>query len=327
MVTELWERVLHQRGAYSQLALAGERVVVHERRTRLVCLGAADGTPLWDVPAVAWPRALVVVGRRVLVLPQDRDVLACLALTTGELLWQAEVEHWTGQVAVADGVVLVGGWRGYTPLAAFDLTDGRPLWRSGSRATTERPVAWAGGFLLGHGARAWLVDPRDGRESASWELPRPLTGADGRPVFTVVDADRCAVGCDGGAVVVLRADGRRPELLTTHEGPLLGEAPLLVDGVLWLREVRAAGAGYVTVDPLDGTRRWRAGLGTPAAQGVVGTAGGTVLASEGGRLFRLDAGGGVAGRERLGGRIAAVHDLGAGRLLTVTRNSLRAWRL
>ncbi|MFJ8621968.1 PQQ-binding-like beta-propeller repeat protein [Kitasatospora sp. NPDC093550] len=327
MVAELWERVLHQRGAYSTVAVAGERVLVHERRTRLVCLGAADGALRWDAPVGAWPRALVVVGQRVLVLPQDRPVLSCLSLGTGELLWRAEVAHWTGQVAVADGVVLVGGWRGYTPLHAFDLTDGRPLWRAAARTMTERPVAWAGGLLLGDGGRAWLVDPRDGRELESWWLPAPLTGADGNAVFTVVDPDRCAVVCDGGTVLVLRAAGGRAERLPAHEGALLGEAPLPVDGLLWLREVRSGG-GYVAVDPLDGARRRRIGVeGRPLARGVVGTTGGAAVATEDGALVHLDGDGGVAGRERLGGRITALRDLGAGRLLAVTRNSLRGWRL
>jgi hypothetical protein len=146
-------------------------------------------------------------------------------------------------------------------------------------------------------------------------------------VFTVVGQDRCAVVCDGGTVAVLRAAGGRAERLPAHGGGLLGEAPLPVGGLLWVRETRSGG-GYLAVDPLDGTRRRRIGVeGRPLARGVVGTAGGAAVATEDGALVHLDGHGGVAGRERLGGRIAALRDLGAGRLLTVTRNSLRGWRL
>ncbi|WP_354644153.1 PQQ-binding-like beta-propeller repeat protein [Kitasatospora camelliae] len=326
MVAELWERVLHQRGAHSAVAVAGERVVVHERRTRLVCLGAADGAVAWDIPVGTWPRALVVTGERLLVLPQDPPVLSCVRLTTGEVLWRAGLPRWAGHVAVADGVVLAGGWRGYTPLTALDLTDGRPLWRSAAPVTTELPVAWAGGLLLGTGSRAWLIDPRDGRERESWELPRPLAGADAGAVFTVLDADRCAVRGGGGSVLVLRRPAGRSESLTTHGNPLLGGAPLAVGGMLWLRE-RRSGGEYLVVDPLDGTRSRRTGVGRIVVPGVVPTAGGAAVATEDGGLFHLDGEGRVSGRERLGGRLAGVHALGGGRLLAVDRGSLRAVRL
>ncbi|WP_052390436.1 PQQ-binding-like beta-propeller repeat protein [Streptomyces sp. NRRL B-24484] len=326
MVEGLWERVLHQRGTHSAVVVAGGRVVVHERRTRLVCLDAVDGAVAWDLPVGTWPRAVVVTGDRVLVLPQDRPVLSCIGLTTCEVFWRAEVPAWTGNVAVAGGVVLAGGWRGYTPLTAIDLTDGRLRRRIATTVETERPAAWSGGLVLGSGTRAWLIDPQDGRELEAWQLSRPLAGADGRAVFTVLDADRCAVRCGEDAVVVLRRGRGRDEPLATHEGPLLGGAPLAVGGLLWLRETRSGGE-YVAVDPLDGARRWRTAVGRPTAEGVVRAGGGVVVASEDGTLFRLRAGGEVSERHRLGGRIAALHDLGDGRLLTVARNGLRVWKL
>ncbi|MFJ5229055.1 PQQ-binding-like beta-propeller repeat protein [Kitasatospora sp. NPDC088391] len=338
VVVELWERVLHQRGAHSRLCVAGGRVLVHERHSRLVCLDAADGSPGWDVPLGTWPRALVVAGDRVLALPQDRPVLSCFALGSGALLWQAELARGSGHVTVVDGVVLTGGWRGYTAPAAFALADGRPLWRAPAPVRTELPAAWAGGLLLGDGTRAWLLDPRTGRETASWRLPLPLAGADSGTVFTVLDEDRCAVVCGSRSVVVLSRTGRAVEVLRPQRNALLGGAPLRADGLLWLRERRCGGGGgWVGVDPLDGTPRQRVAVRErPVTAGVVGTPTGVAVALEDGALLRvpgpeLPGGtggtGGTGNRERIGHRVAAVHALGPGRLLAVTRNSLRAWQL
>ncbi|RKE17753.1 PQQ-binding-like beta-propeller repeat protein [Streptomyces sp. TLI_171] len=323
MVVELWERALHQRGGSSKVLVSDGQVVVHERRSRLVCLDAADGTLRWDRPVGPWPRALVNAGGRVLVVSNDR--LSCLDPRTGDPHWQVGLPRWSAHVAVADGAVLTGGWRGYTAPAAFDLADGRPRWTSPARSRTELPVAWAGGFLLGDGPRAWLLDPRDGREAASWRLPLPLAGADGGAVFTVLDEDRCVAVCGSRTLAVLHRGGQ-VELLRPHRHPLLGGAPLRADGLLWLREARPG--GWVAVDPLDGIPWRRTALpGRPVAAGVVRTAGGVAVALEDGALLRAPGVPSPAGRERVGDRIAAVHELGADRLLAVTRSSLRAWQL
>ncbi|MER5626124.1 PQQ-binding-like beta-propeller repeat protein [Streptosporangium sp. NPDC002544] len=81
----LWERQLHQRGSASALAVTEDRVVLHERHTRLVCLDRHDCSVRWDVPIGTWPRAVVVASDRCLVLPQDTDQLFCLDLTTGSV--------------------------------------------------------------------------------------------------------------------------------------------------------------------------------------------------------------------------------------------------
>ncbi len=317
MVTELWDRVLHQRGEQAALAVTDGSILVHERRTRLVRLDPADGSVAWDVPVGTWPRALVAAGSRVLVLPQDRSALSCLSLATGATRWQADLARFTGHVTVADGAVLTGGWRGYTPLRAFDLTDGRLLWQTPERAVTQRPVAWADGLLLGDGARAWLIDPRTGHERQSWQLPEAMADADLRGLFTVLDADRCAVRCGPSAVAVLRRTTGRAELLIADENPLHPEAPLLAHGLLWLRRYRTLGG--LAVDPADGSTVHRADARIHLARGVLPpasfvTAAGTAVRPDGSTV-------------RLGTRITAVRPLGPGRVLAVTRNSLRAYRL
>ncbi|MEU0484590.1 PQQ-binding-like beta-propeller repeat protein [Streptosporangium sp. NPDC006013] len=136
----LWERQLHQRGSASALAVTEDRVVLHERHTRLVCLDRHDCSVRWDVPIGTWPRAVVVAGDRCLVLPQDIDQLFCLDLTTGSVVWRAGLPQYSGHVVATAETVVVGGWRGYTPMSAFDLKDGRSLWRTRRRMATVLPL-------------------------------------------------------------------------------------------------------------------------------------------------------------------------------------------
>jgi outer membrane protein assembly factor BamB len=122
-----WERPRHQAGPVAGVAVGDGVLVAHERRTRLVRLDPTDGSVRWDVPAGTWPRDIVVAGQRCLVIPQDTDRLLCLDLSTGERLWHADLRPFTGGLVVDGDVVLVGGWRGYTPVRAVDLATGRTL--------------------------------------------------------------------------------------------------------------------------------------------------------------------------------------------------------
>jgi outer membrane protein assembly factor BamB len=122
----VWERNLHQSGRGTKAAIAPGYLVVHERRTRLVSLDPDDGSVRWDVPAGTWPRDLVLAHPYCLVLPQSPSDLLCLDVHTGTLVWRVELATYTGGVSVAGDVVLAGGWRGYTPVRAFDLATGAP---------------------------------------------------------------------------------------------------------------------------------------------------------------------------------------------------------
>lgn len=122
----VWERNLHQAGRGTAVAIAPGRLVMHERHTRLVSLDPDDGSVRWDVPAGTRPRGLVLAGPYCLVLPQAPSDLLCLDVHTGTLVWRAELARFSGDVAVIGDTVLAGGWRGYTPVRAFDLATGAP---------------------------------------------------------------------------------------------------------------------------------------------------------------------------------------------------------
>ncbi|MGW7525025.1 PQQ-binding-like beta-propeller repeat protein [Streptomyces sp. NPDC054783] len=188
----VWERNLHQAGYAAGLAVTGEHIVIHERWTRMVGLDPRDGTQRWDVPVGTWPRGIVIAGEHCLVIPQSVPRLLCLDVRTGELLWSALLAEFTGHLVATRDTVMVGGWRGYTPLTAFDLRTGTLLWRSAKSAELVVPAVVGTGVLVGepHGSEIRLIDPRDGRTRSRWSLPEPLASGDARPVLTPLDGDR-----------------------------------------------------------------------------------------------------------------------------------------
>ncbi|MEV7547579.1 PQQ-binding-like beta-propeller repeat protein [Streptomyces sp. NPDC089915] len=249
IATVLWERDLHQRGGSSAFVLGPDCVVLHERHTRLVCLERADGAVRWDVPLGTWPRGIVLAGDRVLVLPQTPDLLSCIDLRTGASLWSTPTPRWTGNLAVCSDTVVIGGWRGYTPMSGLDLADGGVRWTTPSPVTSVRTLAWAGGVLTGSGCEAVLLDPADGSDLARWRLPDPLAGPDVK-AFVPVDADRVVAVGEAASLMTFGTGAERPARLGTY-GPF--RAVGCIDGSVWMMR---SGGGFLAVDPTDGTSPW-----------------------------------------------------------------------
>ncbi|GAB2919952.1 hypothetical protein GCM10027280_03790 [Micromonospora polyrhachis] len=315
-----WERQLHQRGVAADVAVAQGRIVVHERRSRLVCLDSRDGTVHWDAPVGDWPRGFVIAGDRCLVLTSGSHQLICLDLVTGTTLWRVSLPVYTGHVTATADTVLVGGWRDYTPLVAFDLYDGRPLWRTSTSVAAMLPLAWGGGVLLGRAREAWLLHPRDGSELGRWRLPEPMAVSDAA-TFTAVGPDRCLVPCGPRSIVALRLSSGAVDRFFDHHVDLVVTATEFTAGIVWVRERRA---GYLAVDPVRGSTMCRVDVGQPLVGGIVPTGPGFVLAGENGTLYRVGADGVVVGRLSVTRRIAALADLGTGGLVMVTKGTLRA---
>lgn len=319
----LWERCLHQRGYAEELSLTSDQVVVHERCTRLVGLDRWTGSLRWDVSVGTYPRAVVTVGDRCLVIAQNSDQLSCLDVRTGALLWNSELPRWSGHVVTMADTVLVGGWRGYTPLMAFDLRAGARRWDRADRFDTVLPVPAGEGVLVGAagGTKIRLVDRCNGEELSCWRLPGPLAGSDDRPAFTPVGADRFLVRCGQRSVVEIRLSSTDVRELIRAEADLVSTAVEYTAGVLWLRELRG---GYVAVDPADGHVLWRVDVGQPLIDQVVWTGAGFVVASSNGGLFLLDSVGQVLKRASVARRITALRDAGAAELLVRTKGTLLA---
>lgn len=249
VATVLWERELHQRGDASAFVVGPDCVVLHERHTRLVCLERADGAVRWDVRLGTWPRGIVLVGDRVLVLPQGPDLLSCIDLRTGASLWSAPTTRWTGNLAIHSDTVVIGGWRGYTPMSGLDLADGSVRWTTPSAVASVRTLAWAGGVLTGSGYEAVLLDPADGSDLARWRLPSPLAGPDAK-AFVPVDSERVVAVCEASSLVTFGVGGDEPVRLGSYD-PF--GAVGYVHGSVWMMR---SGRGFLAVDPADGTTLW-----------------------------------------------------------------------
>jgi outer membrane protein assembly factor BamB len=237
----VWERNLHQAGRTAGLAATAEHIVVHERHTRLVGLDPLDGSQRWDIPCGTWPRATVIVGERCLVIPQTPARLSCLDVRTGELLWSAQLAQFTGHLAATRDTVLVGGWRGYTPLIAFDIQTGSVLWHSSKRVEITAPVVLEAGILIGepHGGEIRLIDPRDGRTKTQWSLPEPLASGDTAPVLTALDRDRVLARCGPRTVIeVSLSTGTVATFFRSDDVDLAPQAVGRTGSILWLREAR-----------------------------------------------------------------------------------------
>ncbi|MGW8776682.1 outer membrane protein assembly factor BamB family protein [Streptomyces sp. NPDC055796] len=249
IATVLWERELHQRGGGSVFVVGPDCVVLHERHTRLVCLERANGAVRWDVPLGSWPRGIVLAGDHVLVLPQAPNLLSCIDLRTGASLWSAPTPRWTGNLAVHSDTVVMGGWRGYTPMCGLDLADGGVRWTTPSPVTSVRTLAWAGGVLTGSGCEAVLLDPADGSDLARWRLPDRLAGPDVR-AFVPVDAERVVAVCGASSLVTFGIDADEPTRLGSYD-PF--GAVGYIHGSVWMLR---SGGGFLAVDPSDGTSTW-----------------------------------------------------------------------
>ena len=350
----LWTRQLHQRGAPETLAVAGEHVVVHERRTWLVCIDRREGAVRWSARVGTRPYGVITAAPAIASGPETRDSvlvqesgrLSCFRLTSGAEVWSVGLPRWCRGPVVAGGTVVTGGWRGYTPLSAFRLADGRPLWRTTEPVRTAKPVAWGGGVLIGSGTEVRLIGPGSGRELSHWRLPGPLTETDHRPVFTVIDEDRCLVRCGSRSLVSLRLSSGQVEQFLRHDTDLAATAAEFVDGVVWVREARAAPdgtCGRLALEPEDGGVAGRVEAREPLMGGVVpvpGAVPGAISGATPGRvpetrfaavgdsgvLYLLERDGRIARRirSRPRGRALALRGLGDDALAVVGRGTLRA---
>ncbi|MFJ4777329.1 PQQ-binding-like beta-propeller repeat protein [Streptomyces sp. NPDC088762] len=306
----MWERPLHQQGDPRTVAVADDCVVVHERFSRLVCLEREDGSVRWDHPFGRWPRAVVAADGRCYGIAQDVDALSCRDLRSGAELWRAPLPGFTGHVAVAGDTVLVGGWRGYTPLQAFDTATGRPVWRTPRPVDTVLPLGLGDGTaLLGApgGAEVRRIRLGDGSRAERVPLPGMLPDGDDRAVFSRAGGGRVLLCCDGGPVTELRfRTGARGFRTGTRARtlPVSGAAGPVSEagGLLWLSGPK----GFDVLDPADGTPLWRVEAGHRMAEGVVPVADGFLVAGTQGTLFRLGPTGEVAERMTLGRRVAGL---------------------
>ncbi|BCJ74711.1 hypothetical protein CS0771_42550 [Catellatospora sp. IY07-71] len=315
-----WRHSVHQRAYATRSTVAGDRVVVHERSSRLVGLDVRDGGVRWDVPGCRWPNALTIADGRCLAIAQWlQPWLVCVEAIAGEQLWRAELPATTGHLAVAGGAAVVGGWRGYTPLGAYDLGTGSLLWRTPEPVTVEAPYAVDGHVLIAETGTGRLrrIDARTGGDVAAWRLPESVLGVDSGPVFLRLDADRVLVRGVSGTVWVLHLPtGEHHRLPGVPEDT---RAVCVAGGVVWCDTDPC----QVALEP---------GTAAPLARvplygrlvGAVAVESGWVLASDQGKLAVVGRDGAVLGRATVDKRIGALYGTDGDRVLVMGKSELLA---
>lgn len=315
----VWRHSVHQRAYLTRSAVGSGRVVVHERATRLVGLDVRDGGVRWDVPLGLWPYALTVADGRCLAVPQWQPWLACHEVVAGERLWRVELPRFTGHLTVAGGVAVVGGWRGYTPLAGYDLDSGALLWRTDGPVGIEQPYAIGGRLLVADrgSGRIRAIDPRTGTDVADWRLPEPVVAMDPEAVFLRLDTDQVlARGSRGALWALCTVTG---EVLHRPEVPTGVRAVAVAGGLIWCD----TGDHVVALEP---------GVAQPWARvrhygrfvGVAAVDSGYVLAGHLGRLTLVGHDGGVAGWATADKRIGGLHGVDRDRVLVLGKSEVLA---
>ncbi len=222
-------------------------------RERVLCLGAADGGPLWkyehpctyQVSYASGPRASPLVdGDRVYTLG-TMGHLACLGVKKGDKIWSKELRDeykgsgkaaggaWWGFSAspLIDGdklICLVGGEGSIA--VAFDKKTGKELWRSlsASEAGYAPPMIYEQGgkrhLIIWHPDAVVSLDPETGKERWSKEfrikagLSIPTPRLDGDKLFITAFYD-------GSLMLKLKPDGSGADVL--YQSKVKSETPRL----------------------------------------------------------------------------------------------------
>jgi outer membrane protein assembly factor BamB len=236
--SEVWRHDLHQR-PNGRTIIAKDHLIAPERRSFLTRLDPTSGSPRWSAKVRDTWGWLAQDSERVFYLNQHA-LVQCLALDSGEARWTASLTGISGWLVPTGPVVLVGGWRGYTPLAALDAATGELRWRMewAGRSSFAEPVVGPWGVAVAaFDARPFVrfLEPASG--TVLGEVPLPDHGQS--PDATAL------LRCSGDRLVLAGRDGRYHALaepagdweavfthstgIATFSPPVLGDAVVFMD--------------------------------------------------------------------------------------------------
>jgi outer membrane protein assembly factor BamB len=239
------------------------------------------------------------------------------------LQWSVDLPRFTGHLTATADTVIVGGWRGYTPLAAFDLKDGALCWEGHGKAHTVLPTTIGDGVLTGSPGTTeiQLVNPRNGQEMSRWQLPEPLAESDTESLFTTTSTSRFFVRCGPRTLVGIDLPSATVHDVFRHDADLAPAAAELTTTQLWLRERRG---GYLALAPTGGRLLWRVEANQPLVSRVTQTAMGFVIACADGALLCLDSTGMMTKRFPIATRITKLLPAPPAELLVLAKGTLLA---
>ena len=146
-----WRRDLHQEPSHRS-HITGSLLIVPERENHLVRLCPESGAVLWDARVQNTWGWLEVARDRCFWLNQH-DRLQCISLHDGHLIWERSLRGRAGAIfgylTCLGGVVVCGGWRGYSALTGLDALTGETVWTLAERGRhVAFPVASSRGLAV-----------------------------------------------------------------------------------------------------------------------------------------------------------------------------------
>lgn len=253
-LTEIWRHDLHQ-APNPRTIVRSDLVIAPERRNRLVRLDPATGATGWSAHVENTWGWLAGASDRVFYLNQHSR-LQCHALDSGEVRWTADLRGINGWMVPAGAVLLVGGWRGYTPLLALEVETGEVRWREDwvGRQRIAEPLVGSWGIAvasLDEPVLRFLV-PETGATDGEVPLPAHGQEPDASPLLRRHGDRLLLAGKDGRMYQLARAGGPWTVLFEHADGIRTQAPPVVGSDVVFMD-----GSGHLNCyDVGTGERRW-----------------------------------------------------------------------
>lgn len=234
---------------------------------RIVVLDAADGRKVRTIqPADAWPLHQLMLTRKDRLLLVRSTTIQCIDVSSGESQWHVTAEehfHLPTLQIDADAIYVSDDAR---RIRAYDLDEGRVLWRSAPIGPRADQGIWAqlanGSIYVACADRLQCLDAADGR--SLWEasapgclkVQAPRLTADGVVTISPTDAARSRSGRREAADAAAQEEGRRYRI-RRYRLATGSEMPLFDGGELVTGPIESLG-GMILRDHaillLDGSR-------------------------------------------------------------------------
>jgi outer membrane protein assembly factor BamB len=325
-----WSHDLHQRPPWDAL-LATRPLVTVERRNRLVRLDPDTGAMLWEV-RVGGPWGWLAGTPKLVGYLCERRWLSCVDVANGALRWErplGEEGAIYGRLVATDEYLLVGGWRGYTPLHCLDSHTGAERWRTPEARAYAPPIPGPWGVALPNVAAGVLliVDPQTGAALRRFSLPADIRESDRQGSVQRHGQALLATTARGDLLLLDPATDRGWRALGVHAAGIATVRPTLLGDLLLFQETAGSLCAY---DLAAGRPRWSSpvphrGERLPA---VLLSQGRVAVGTSEGRLVLLDDRGQQLGGHTVGKRITtALGGLPADRIVFGTNGALVAYQV
>lgn len=328
-----WSHNLHQRpNPWSIITPA--LALVSERRSWLACIDPTTGAVRWTVSTgTAWG-TMSWTSQQVFHLGPR---LQCFDQETGEQRWEyVPPDNYIGHLAASDSSVLIGGWRGYTPLRSLDADTGEVRWVYPETRKMQNPLIGSWGIAVADAGTSTADEPsatllllhEDGTVQRTFPMPAPLMPTDWGTSLQG-HADRLITVTRDGGVFVLdphRDDGWIH--VGAHPAGILSVGRVGSGDTLLFRDGEGCLCAF---DLRSGTLRW---VGPPirhyweGVRAVELPDGRWIVSSDAGQVLLISKDGAVLARQTIARRIGTQLALTAdGILVAGTKSTLAGYEL